>query len=366
MPIKNIEGDILELYADAIAVPHFAHDDIYPEITQEIISTAGFKLMNEYNVLKGNASPKIKPGEAPPIPHDHPLVTRTLGYDLKAEYAIHVCVEAYDPSWSDSEASYVLERCYECVLDAAFSLKGKIKKIAFPLLGIGNMNYPLIIAAGAASRSVTRWLSKHKPDPEDYDYIPEVQTDILIGYYDPFTVYTVTPPSALRRQVNADRSCGKTTAYPAVEPDWHSCFSEYEERLAKARYGKKLTYDRNALYGYFMNYNKSDNYLAELTGYTNVTRFKNGKIKHPSKQHTVAMAVGMELGDYERFEFIRCAGHKYPSEERDLLVEEIIRSGTKGFTKINAKLMEKSPGYALNMKISELDQYDASDKTVSK
>lgn len=133
--------------------------------------------------------------------------------------------------------------------------------------------------------------------------------------------------------------------------DW-SCFIEYErlfeKSIERSGLGKK-EFCRRKCYKYLCRIENASK-LSNLLGFGSevITRFKNkqGGLKGgyiPHKKRVIALAIGMELSDYERFEFIRCSDYEYPSEKLDIQVESIIRSGIKVFNMINEKLCEIDP-----------------------
>ena len=133
--------------------------------------------------------------------------------------------------------------------------------------------------------------------------------------------------------------------------DW-SCFIEYErlfeKSIERSGLGKK-EFCRKKCYKYLCCIENASK-LSNMLGFGSevITRFKNkqsglkgGYIPH--KKRVIALAIGMELSDYERFEFIRCSDYEYPSEKLDIQVESIIRSGIENFNIINEKLCEIDP-----------------------
>lgn len=139
-------------------------------------------------------------------------------------------------------------------------------------------------------------------------------------------------------------------------------FVEYEHRLAGemqiSGLGKE-EYCREKVYEYLGKID-GDSRMAELINYTasGISRFRTGHSKNgngycPHRHRVIALAVGMGLSDYERFEFIRCSGYEYPISNLDYQVEKIIRSGIKGFNKINEELCGINPDYALDAPVKK-------------
>ena len=58
----------------------------------------------------------------------------------------------------------------------------------------------------------------------------------------------------------------------------------------------------------------------------------------------------MGLSDEERYNFIRSVGHKYPDDERDRIVEKLMRSERRDFESVNNELCRINLDFDLKAK----------------
>ena len=69
----------------------------------------------------------------------------------------------------------------------------------------------------------------------------------------------------------------------------------------------------------------------------------------------------MELPIEQRYDFINCSGHSYPSEKMDYMIEQLMRDGYKNISSINDFLYQRNKEWLLignkNDGISEKNEY---------
>lgn len=340
MPIEIEYGDILEREADAIVVPEIAGASRQCELTAKIYEAAGFREMmseyckklfkprNEYVIENSGEIDYDELNELCAEASVHSTVTVTSGCKLNAKYAIHLDIR--EENWNSDQYDYdryhkecLIYNCYGDALDCAKKLGAE--SVAIPLLGTCFLGFPEDYARLNAENAIGAWLCNNG---------------------DPMTVYLVIPfrLSVEDAFANAD------------------IFVEYEHRLSDGlqKSGlEKEEYYRKRVYEHLNKIN-GDSRMAELINYTasGISRFRAGRRKNgngycPHKHRVIALAVGIGLDDYERFELIRCSGYEYPVDNLDYQVEKIIRSGIKSFRGVNEELCGINPDYDLTAPVKK-------------
>lgn len=114
----------------------------YGGVNTSIHKAAGPELLRECKKLNG-----CEKGKA--------VITRA--YRIHARYIIHTVCTA----WNSSEKKSIeaLKDCYKSSLDIAIA--NKVQKIAFPLIGSGDLSFPGEKAAETAVYTVTEYLKQH-------------------------------------------------------------------------------------------------------------------------------------------------------------------------------------------------------------
>lgn len=293
MPLKIIIGDILEQDVDVIVIPVVPYSGASSEFTRKIYDNAGNELLKARQGFKH-------------LSLDESAITS--GFNLKASYVIHVHIlEWY--GGNSGEFTH-LTKCYCEALRTA--TEHNLKSIAFPLLGTGTNRFPFETAKKIAEETISSYLSSNKLDLQVYLVIYRGNEDDNIK---------------------------------SLRIDYEK---KYQEELKNSKMSK-VEFNEKRVQNYLINNISNEETLSELIDYdkSSISRFVSGKIKKPNKSRVIAMALGMELNDEERYDFIRCTGYKYPDDERDYMIENIIRSGERDFTAINKTLEEINSDFSL-------------------
>lgn len=373
MPVFFERGDILGFNVDAIVIPHAPNDRMpwcnydefdYWDITVDVFSRADMKKMvDKYNLNRGNGykigedfidEDDIKKGYF--IPEKYPEVTVTKFCELPIDCVLHVCVRAYceyliqtdDYDACAAKEKYMLSRCYWMALHCAARLG--IKKIAFPLF---STDCPKEIAYAVAHSVPQKWLDENtvyeeSNDPSCGAALNKLKT-LRNRQLAEMEIYIVEPRGTDLDRMKALRD----------DPDKHKPFlSEFEQRFEREKSAFKGGADAfklNFIQMCFKKYinknigNFSD--LAEKINYGNsdITKLKSGgKKRLNKKEKAIALAVAMELNDYERFAFINCTNNKYPVDDMDFCVERLISEGKRDFAELNEALININEAYALD------------------
>lgn len=335
MPFEFYEGDILGLDAEAVVIPHLAHDDLIPIESRRIMDAAcddAFTMMFYYDSCRGNGyiigrdfvdDSDFWEDCFMPYRGEYPVVTVLPGYRLKASHTLHVCVPGYEPFYTEAEEINGLCRCYEMTLNVA--KRENIRSIAFPLLGTDIFGYPYDYAYAAAKYTVEKWLEKNTSgDMKVYIALPE-------------------------------KGGEEAPEFPLPDFGAGSVFVEYAERMAREIVHSKknrLDFFRSRVEFYLTSCPYSDGEMENMIDcdHSVISRLRNGKILATQKRRAIALAVCMGLRGYEFYEFVVSAaiGHKYPSDKFDMAVESVLASGAVDFRKINAELCAIDRSYALD------------------
>lgn len=362
MKFEFLYGDILEQDVEAIVIPEMADSRIKCGLTARIYEAAGYTMMdNDYkyilsekkkgkNVIIVDDENEIDWTEIERANFEGSLHSRlivTAGYNLKAKYAIHIDIreEIWRNDQDGAEGSFrkysTIYYCYKDVLDRAKELG--VRSIAFPLLGTCFLGVPEEDAKNIGRRAVLGWLY------EPINYLEKVYIVIQ-----PNTSGSIT-------SLEADKET------PVIPP----YIMEYEQRLEKSIEQSGLDIKEFKIQKcreYLRGIDRPSKLAKDLGfGPEVITRFKNklDNLKHghiPHKKRVIALAIGMGLSDYQRYEFIRCSGYDYPSEKLDILVEAIIQSGVKKFEIINEMLCEKSPDNDLSAPLKKETEKSETDQ----
>lgn len=307
MPFKIIAGDILEQEADAIVIPAVPRKGAVSEFTKAVYDAAGYDAMlaerRKFGHLKKCCS------------------AVTSGCDLKAKYVIHTAV----PYWN-SCLENESEKLAECYLSALRQAEGICAaSVAFPLLGAAKNGFPVEIAKRIAEKAITEFLADGKM----------------------LTVYLV---------IMYDTAQKLNEKYGLYDRLWG-----YEKKLENAVLSSgadKSEFYRKKFGEYLYKYIPNNEQLANLINYDKscISKLISGKIHRPKKKHVLAMAIGMELSDEDRYIFVNCAGYKYPEDKRDELIEELMLSGNRDFHSINEILIKRNAEWSLNEVVIEKEQ----------
>lgn len=373
--------ELFELGVDAVAVPRLADDASLPKITQYIYGKAGeekVKMLYEANA----GSDYCWTEHFPDIPADEydeqcgeisgsdPTITVTEGCGLDFKYIFHIrmglpeghstVTRSADPElfealedeiWDeddwyvessdeccdpDDKDCLILRRCYETALWCA--QKRGVRSIAFPMLGAeNNSGFPHSLAYYVAHTAPRTWLEKNS----SYEQVGECPESVggYSGQYrlkDEMEIWIIGPPYDYKWSFNPIPNV-------TAEPDERKRRFDVFERNLKERIessGKSPEqFARDFIWSCFKDTKIS--HLDRLIDY-DATKFKNGQLQKPALHRVIAIAVGLELDDFDRFTLIRCAGYKdYPSAGFDFDIEEAIAAGARDFDALTEALYDK-------------------------
>ncbi|MGN0655825.1 MAG: hypothetical protein ACI4KR_03460 [Ruminiclostridium sp.] len=119
----------------------------------------------------------------------------------------------------------------------------------------------------------------------------------------------------------------------------------YDEKLTALRekyshYNSKSKIKQQILSDYICGYISEEgrcaSVLSEITGIepSAISKYKNGDHAPRSKETAVALALGMELSEEDRYVLINALGHKYPDDKRDYCIELAARKGSYNSSEI--------------------------------
>ena len=176
MPLEVVYGDILEQNVEAIVVPEIAGCSVRCELTARIYEAAGYQnMLCEYSGNlreKSNASrlqidddiDYYKLNEICTEANLHPIITVTSGFDLKANYAIHLDIseENWQYSQDDWDRYHKESTLSNCYADALYCVKKlNVRSIAFPVLGTCFLGIHEDFARLIAENAISSWLNAH-------------------------------------------------------------------------------------------------------------------------------------------------------------------------------------------------------------
>ncbi len=113
----------------------------------------------------------------------------------------------------------------------------------------------------------------------------------------------------------------------------------YDEKLTALRekyshYSSKTKIKQQILSDYICDYlaggSCTASVLSEITGIepSAISKYKNGDHAPRSKETAIALALGMELSEEDRYVLINALGHEYPQDKRDFCIELAARKGS--------------------------------------
>lgn len=252
----------------------------------------------------------------------------TSGFNLNAHNVIHACVP---PAIINIDEIGYQKAIRKSILKALrWAEERDVKSISFALFGTGGCRELAQRAASAAIRT-------HLRTEESC-----------------MKVYLVVPPSAEPVYEEQTEQSEQAERKSPMIVNYIDCYSEYGIRFEEKFRESKMPRDefcRKYIYDLINLYIETEEQLEEIINYSksSINRFKNGNIAKPDKNHVIAMAIALGLSDEERYNFINCARCKYPVDERDRIIETMMRSGTRDFKSVNDELIRINPDFALNV-----------------
>ena len=323
MAFKIRTGNFLEQEAEIMVIPT-SRNSATPvgAISERVYKAAGYSKMYDARESFG----ELSPGD----------IVVTSGFALNVRNIIFACV----PKWqwrfdySKEHSQRVLRMCIIHALQ--WAEQNEVKSISFPLMGTW---FPRDVAEMTASAAIRT----------------HIRTEASF-----IDVYLILPPS--EEPIYEDM----TESESPVSENYIDCYAEYDIRfeenfrnsgMSKDAFCQK--YVRDILTYRITNAEQ----LAKTIDYDkgDLSNFRNGKLKKPAKHRVIAMAIYMGLSDEERYNFIRSVGHnKYPEDERDRIVEKLMRSGYRDFESINNELCRINPDFDLKAKTKKGKKKDKS------
>lgn len=346
MPLHIISGDIFSFKnkVDAIVVPANIKPVVSYGLDSMMYKAAGFNRVMKQRKEMG----MLRLGQA----------KETDGFEL-ARYLIHTA----SPMWlgGTSGECEKLKNCYINSIKCADRLG--LKSIAFPLLSSGNMKFPPGTAYETALEAINERLSVHNSldvylvkyqNADDEEFI---KAEAVYGYRDDSIEKLEECRAELSAIVHPDREVvwylTNVTTHIAIraakEKQQKSLETALPKYLADNPDKKCDDLKRERFYEYFDTCGKK---AAELAGLilcdkATVSRIKNGHTKNPQKKTVIALAIAMELPMEQRYDFINCSGHSYPSEKMDYMIEQLMRDGYSSISNINDMLYQKNKEWLL-------------------
>ncbi len=358
MPFIPYCGNILDKETDIIVAPCVGDSSYIFPITAKIYEAADYCEIKRQLVMTDDRPPEQC------IDYDfldytfdrdykkrqedlHPKIDVTKGLGLKQKNVIHLYIDGEYANFNEPECRDYIANCYYDILTAA--LRACATSIIFPLLESCVLGLPMKEAWENATNAVNNWL--------------EVKRKKL-GHPVDMNIYIVSDTAENGEKFDSFSD--------------YSCFPKYEEKfqkkLSKAKNKKEL------MGSLVMNYisRMKDTRLADIINWDSgsINRIKNDtaknknknkkKLRSAHKHRIVAMAVGLKLDDYERYEFIRCLVKEYPSDLQDFCVEKILRSGITEFNKVNELLYGISPKLVLDAPVKNASSNSKENKDLEK
>lgn len=331
------DGDILQQDADVIVIP------VSPEILPKFGTSARVFAAVGYDII-GNATKDVGTLEFGEI-----AVVPCSG--IKARHIILLCTPIFkygsnkEKRLDRHKAEYLLQKGIRKAL--LWADGNGAKSMAFAVLKSNILQKNINTITEGAIRS----------------YINTVESRLDVYYFcaprvDPFyeTSHS-SPPSSSVPPTPADIAPENKPTEFNIKGD---IFTEYEIRLGEEFTKSGMTKDifnREVITGIIKKYKENKKFIADRIAKainydkSTISRFVNGKVYKPDKKHLIAMAVLSGFDNEERYRFINCAGHEYPSERLDSVVEYLIRNeGITDFETLNRRLCGINPDYALNQK----------------
>ena len=221
------------------------------------------------------------------------------------------------------------------------------KSFAIELMYTGRANCPLGVAGRFAVQIITEWLSEKMSD---------MQVILVVDSYDAKLFYELADQTQnILNPINKKEYENETKRKPAGRAE-SNYYSEYAKRLRedmKASGTTEDNFNRGEVERILKKYLTNGEELSRIIEYDKglINKFKNGKSLKPHRHRVIAMAIGMDLPDEERYRFINCVGYKYPElndpDLPDSIIEEKIRDGVRDFISINTAIKAVNPEFSL-------------------
>lgn len=371
MPVFFERGDILGFNVDAVVLPHAPNDRMpwcgydevdFWDITKDVFARADEILRDIYK----NNNKVYKIGEdfideddieKKFILEKYPEITMSECCGLPVERILHVRVKPYmeyriqtdDYNACAAQEKYMLTRCYWMALHCAARLG--IKKIAFPLF---STDCPKEIAYEIAHSVPQKWLDENTEYEISDDLSHESPLNRLIALQRnaEMEIYIVEPGG---KDLDRMKALHDNANKPKPSELSNPFLSQFELQLKQdiSAFGGDIeAFKLYFIQKCFENYKRKHSFseLSRKAYYSSsdITKLKNGDTKKVNKKEkAIALAVAMELSDYDRFVFINCTGNDYPKDGMDFWVEKLISEGKRDIEELRAALYKINEEYDL-------------------
>lgn len=320
MALEIILGEFLKQKAEIMVIPTSREDPCFiNRVAEKVFKAAGYTELCEARRKFG----KLNYGD----------IVVTPGFDLDVKYIIHACIRPYWVNSNMEETKNILKQCYSQALQ--WAEESNAESISFTPMGVG---------------LIPKTMEKIATDTIE-DHLRAGKSDLNVFLIIPLSYDLFYP--VVEGRPNIRRSAGTGAAVEKNRDIYTDYNIRFEEKLRDSGMTREdfcRDYVMNILTYRIINADQ----LAKTIEYDRVAvyRFRNGKILKPKKNRVIAMAIAMGLSDEERCNFIRCVGYKYPYEERDYIVEKLMRSGIVDYERVNSELCRINPELTLSGKRS--------------
>ena len=319
MTFQVVRNDIVRVKADAIVNTANPQVAVGPGVDAAVYEAAGWDRLLEERKKIG----VLQPGEAAVTP----------AFDLDAEYIIHVS----GPYWQGGNRGEkeILRRCYDKAL--ALAAEKGCTSIAFPLMASGAYRFPKETAMRIAVHAFTDFLMDHEMlitlavfGEDSYrisgKLFDNVQSFIDDDYVDQAESTDYIRPYAQRRErrysstyYNREEAGALMDLEPVGAP-----YTALEKELKDiykdsfARRLQKMIIERNL--------KNVEVYTAANISKQYFSKLLKGKV-NPSKEKTLALAVGLRLSPEEAEAFLNLAGYSFsPLSQTDHIVKYFLKN----------------------------------------
>jgi O-acetyl-ADP-ribose deacetylase (regulator of RNase III)/transcriptional regulator with XRE-family HTH domain len=319
MPFQIIRNDITKVKADAIVNTANPYVDVGSGVDAAIYDAAG----REQLLAEREKIGELMPGE----------VGITPAFKLDAKYIIH----SSGPIWhggNEGEAD-LLRQCYDRSLSLAYD--HGCESIAFPLMATGAYKFPKELAMQIAVDAFTAFLEDHEMEitlvvfgSDAVKISGELVDEVASFIDDRYEAEALEREHVLMAAPMAAMAC--FDAAPPVEDKpledvlkdiYTDSFEKHLQQLINKK-GLKNSEIYSAA-------NISKQYFSKLL---------KGQVK-PSKEKTLALAVGLRLNLDETVDFLQMAGYALsPISQTDAVVRYFINKKEYNVIKINFVLFD--------------------------
>lgn len=302
MSFRVVVGDILKQKTEIIAVPAIMHSCSGSDRTE--LSVRIFEAANYNGLIKEFINhPELKPGE----------YFFTSSFRLEKRCGIKKIAHFFPCRFCDSFHFENLGVYRQIIADA---FKQKYRSIALMLYSEG---YSPELVFDKIKRDII-WCTNNMGDTEVVLVVPpEAVSPLLLTHFEKRGISYINQTAA-EPVSTAEKSVSRSDDrefYKECLKSIRNC-SEFARTLGCAA----STITR------FVNNSSTDGFI-------------------PKKSTVLLVAIGLRLNSEERRSFVNGGGYEYPSDERDNVIEEIIRKESRSPGYVIAEIEDRNPGWAL-------------------